>query len=353
MNRQTLNAFSVYSRNQLTPQWSSLLQLGAARDKSVTVGAFPGYFQTDQHQATWQNDVHFESGAVVVGLEYLIQKVGSDTLFKQTSRSVNSVFAGYRGSSGKHGIQANARHDDSSQFGGRNTGSLGYSYRLTPEVKLRAAAGTAFKAPTFNDLYFPDFAPFFFSNPDLRPERSRSREIGGDFNLHGHNFALTAFENDITDLITIFTDPMTFVSTTQNLNQTRITGVEFAYRGELWGWQMQAQATSQDPRDEMTNFQLRRRARQYGSVLAKRDFGSWSVGAELIASSLRYDSTTEAPNTRLHGYGLLNLTARYAYTREWSINARWNNVLDREYELVQFFNTPRGNAFAWLDYRPR
>jgi vitamin B12 transporter len=220
-------------------------------------------------------------------------------------------------------------------------------------LRIRGAAGTAFKAPTFNDLYFPDFPPFFFSNPNLRPERSRSHEIGADIDIPAHNVAITAFENNITDLITIVTDPATFVSTTENLNQARIRGVEFVYRGQIAGWQTRAQATLQDPRDETTDFQLRRRAKQYGSLLVKRGTGRWDFGAEVTGSSVRFDSTTEAPNTRMHGYGLLNLTARYAVTQEWSVNARWNNVFDRQYELVQFFNTPRNNVFAWLAYQSK
>jgi vitamin B12 transporter len=77
------------------------------------------------------------------------------------------------------------------------------------------------------------------------------------------------------------------------------------------------------------------------------------VGAEVVGSGERYDSTNEAPNTRMHGYGLLNLTAAYAFSRDWSINARWNNVLDRDYELNQFFHTPRSNLFAWVAWQPR
>jgi vitamin B12 transporter len=353
VNRQTLSAFSAYSRNQLTSRWTSLLRVGTTRDKSVTVGAFPGYFQTDQHQVTWQNDFQLQSGTIVGGLEYLDERVGSASLFKQNSRTVSSAFASYSGVFRNHGIQASARHDDSSQFGGHDTGSVGYGYRFAPELRVRAAAGTAFKAPTFNDLYFPDQPPFFFSNPNVRPERSRSREIGADVSVAGQNFAITGFENNITDLITIVTDPMTFVSTTQNLNQARITGVEFAYHGELWGWHARAQATVQDPRDETTGFLLRRRAKQYGSVLVSRGFGSWNIGAELTGSSLRFDSTTEAANARMHGYGLLNLTAGYALSKQWSMNARWNNVMNREYELVQFFNTPRSNLFVWLAYQSR
>jgi vitamin B12 transporter len=353
VNRQTLQAFSIYSRNRITANWSSLLRIGTTRDDSDTVGAFPGYFRTDQHQATWQNDLQLPVGTLVGGLEYLDQHVSSNTPFKQTGRTVASVFAGYVGNFGAHGLQLNARHDDNSQFGGRDTGSLGYSYRISEPLRVRASVGTAFKAPTFNDLYFPDFPPFFFSNPNLRPERSRNREAGIDYRSGDRQIGVTIFQNDITDLITVFTDPATFVSNTMNLARVRTEGMEFAWRGTLWGWQTRAQLSVQDPRDETTGSQLRRRAKQYGSVGAERTFGPWRFGADIIGSGERFDSTNEAPNTRMHGYGLLNLTAGYVLARDWSINARWNNVLDREYELNQFFNTPGSNLFVWVAWQLR
>lgn len=353
VNRQTLQAFSAFSRNQIAARWTSLLRVGTTRDDSDTVGAFPGYFRTDQNQATWQNDFQLPVGTLVGGLEYLDQRVASNTQFTQTSRTVASAFAGYGGNFGNHGFQLNARHDDNSQFGGRDTGSIGYSYRITDPVRVRASAGTAFKAPTFNDLYFPDQPPFFFSNPNLRPERSRSREVGVDYRTPAHQLGVTVFQNDISDLITVFTDPATFVSTTQNLSRVRIEGAEISWRGLLWGWQTRAQATVQDPRDETTGFQLRRRAKQYGSVGAERRFGRWRVGGDVISSAERFDSTNEAPNTRMHGYALVNLSAGYALARDWSVNARWNNVFDRDYELVQFFNTPGSNLFFWVAWQPR
>src|SRR5882672_538314 len=71
VNRQTLQAFSIYSRNPLSASWTSLVRFGTTRDDSSSVGAFPGYFRTDQNQATWQNDIQTPLGAVVAGLEYL------------------------------------------------------------------------------------------------------------------------------------------------------------------------------------------------------------------------------------------------------------------------------------------
>jgi vitamin B12 transporter len=353
VNRQTLQSFSLYSRNRYTREWESLLRIGTARDQSATVGAFPGYFRTDQQQALWQHEVRLPLGNVRGGLDYLSQRVASDTPFSGTRRDVKGAFIGYRGDFGAHGLQLNGRRDDNSQFGVRHTGSFGYSYRFTSEFRVRVGAGTAFKPPTFNDLYFPDFPPFFFSNPNLRPERSRSREIGFQYEGERQSLSATVFRNRIDDLITIVIDPETFVSTTQNLDAARIRGVELSWRASWPGWRVRANATLQDPRDERTDAQLRRRAKRHGSAAIEKPMGAWRWGAEIIASSGRYDSTVEAPNTRLHGYALVNLTARYALTRDWAIDARWGNVLDRKYETAQFFNTARSHAMISLVYPSR
>lgn len=353
VNRQVLQAFAFTSRNRITDAWSSLLRIGTTRDDSSSTGAFPGYFQTDQHQATWQNEIGLPVGTLLGGLEYLDQRVASHMQFKQSGRTIRSAFAGYSGRAGAHGLQLNARHDDNDQFGAHNTGSAGYSYRLSPAWRLRASAGTAFKAPTFNDLYFPDLAPFFFSNPSLRPERSRSREAGANYEGARAQFQATVFDTRITDLITVFTDPTTFVSTTRNLSRARIEGLELAYRASWADWLARAQLTVQDPRDEATGAQLRRRARRYGSLVVSRTAGPWRLGAELAGSGERFDSTNEAPNTRLHGYALVHLTAGYALSRDWTASLRWHNVFDRDHETVQFFRSRGSSVFAWLVWQPR
>lgn len=350
VNDQTLSAYSLYSRNQLTKDWQSLIKIGQGEDKSVVTGAFPGSFQTRQPQLTWQNNVRLGPGTAIAGVEYLAQNVSSDTAFTQTSRTIRSLFGGYSGEYGRHGWQANARGDSNSQFGGHTTGTLGYAYRLTSGFRLRAGAGTAFKAPTFNDLFFPLF--FGFSgNPDLRPERSRNREAGVEYQTTRHRFSATYFDNRISDLIVTVFDPVTFFGSPQNVNKARIKGAELGYQGELGGVRLSAQLTLQDPADAATDKLLPRRARAHGSLIASKVFGPWKMGTEIVASGARFDSNNENPATRMHGYGLVNLIASYTLNKEWSVRARWNNVANRDYELVQNFNTPGSNLFVALQYQ--
>ncbi len=349
VNNQSLSAYSIYSQNRFTSFWQSLVRLGTGRDEAVFKGAFPAEFRTDQDQASWQNTFAVIGGSLIAGAEYRREEVSGDTIFIQTRRNIRSPFAGYRGVYGNHGIQLNARHDDYSDFGGRTTGSIGYGYRLTDAVRLRAATGTAFHAPTFNDLYFPADPTFGGGgNPDLEPERSRSRELGVDYQRGAQRLAATYFDNRISDLIVF--DLATF--TPQNLDSARIRGGEFSYNGIVLGTELRAKFTAQNPENAATGLQLQRRAKQHGSVAASRAFGAWKFGAEVVASAKRFDSNSEDPATRLGGYALLNLYVARRFSPEWAVDVRWNNVTDRDYELAQYFNTPGSNVFASLRWTP-
>ena len=317
INRQKLATFSVYSENQVMPAWRSLVRLGAGRDAIDLAGSFPTTFRTQQDQATWQNTFAVPAGSVLAGVEYLQQKVKSTENYTTSARSIRSAFLGFRGDYGDHGVQVNARHDDNTQFGGHSTGSVGYALRLIPDLRLRAAYGNAFHAPTFNDLYFPGFG-----NPDLKPERSRNGEAGIDYQARGQRFSATLFENRITDLIVF--DFATFLP--QNIDRAKIRGAELSYAGDMVGTQLRSKLTWQDPENAATGAQLRRRSKIFGSVTATRTIGAWRFGAEMFASGERYDSSDERLGSRLPGYALLNLFAARTIATDWQVELRWNNV---------------------------
>ena len=118
-------------------------------------------FQTSSNQLTWQNALHLnDMNQLLLGTESLQQKVSSDMIpgYVQNSREVNSLFGGYTGRYDAHQLQANLRQDRNSQYGNATTGLLGYGYSLTDAWRATTSYSTAFKAPTFNDLYYPGFA---------------------------------------------------------------------------------------------------------------------------------------------------------------------------------------------------
>jgi len=347
-NRQSILAFSAHSRNRITEHWESLLRAGRSSDDIDTTGAFPSAFRTTQDQLNWQHGVALPVGRLVAGIDRLEQRVSATVPYEVSSRRTVGVYAGLAGETGAHAWQFNLRHDDDSQFDGQGTGSAAWAWAPAAGWRLRAGAGTAFKAPTFNDLYFR--GAFFNGNPALRPERSRSREIGVDLTAGGHRFSLTAFDNEIRDLIVI--DPVSF-ATVINLQRTRTRGVELGWRGMLGPLRLRAEATLQDPQDADTGRQLPRRARQFGALGATLPAGRWLAGVEVSGADARYDRAGASPATRMGGYGVANATLRYTVDRHWTIDLRWDNVFDRDYERVQYYTVPRSQLFVALRWQAR
>jgi vitamin B12 transporter len=242
---------------------------------------------------------------------------------------VGVLFLGYQGRHGRHALQLNARHEDYSDFGEARTHYAGYGFDLTGQIRFTAASARAFRAPTFNELFFPGFG-----NPNLRPERSRSFELGAQYAAGTHLLRVAAFHARITDLINPF--PIF------NINNAVIDGLEISYRGTLAGADVKASLTLQDPiqHTASAHVQLIRRSDVFGSFSIARDFGPWRLGAELLASGRRFDNhIVTFSRVELAPYEVLNVTARYLVGRQTALSARLENAFDKQYTLAHGFNT--------------
>ncbi|MDP2829394.1 MAG: TonB-dependent receptor [Sulfuricellaceae bacterium] len=343
---QTLSTFSIYGRNRVTENWNSLLRLGSGADHSSDYSTAKDVFNTNQTQFLWQNDIKTGPGDATLGVERLEQKVDGSTAYAVTSRTIQSFYAGYRMQSGGHMLQANLRNDDNSQFGSHATGYLGYNYRFAPQWQLGASGGTAFKAPTFNDLYYPGSG-----NPDLKAESSRNLEASLRFEGNRQHFSAVVFDNQIDDLIAWAPiAPGSWEWRPDNINEASLRGVTFSWQRGFDAFDLSATATFQQPEDAQTGKQLINRAREHGSLKLGRTLGAWRASGEWMLSGERF---ADGFNTqKMGGYGILNLSVRYALEKDWSVLARVNNLLDKEYELAQGYGTPGVNVFVGLSYQP-
>jgi len=334
INHQHLSTLSVHSEDRITRDWLSTVRLARGSDHASTTGAFPSTFDTDQDQALWQNDLSFGGTTLSLGTEWRRERVSSDTAYTQTQRTISSLFAAAQHTFDQLQLEGSVRSDRNSQFGSHTTGRVGAAWSFARDWRVSAAAGNAFHAPSFNDLYFPS-AFGFSGNPDLKPERSRGVDAALRWRSGGSTVSLTAFDNRIDDLIAV--DP-TF-STVINVNRARIHGTTLAAQ-QLWGpWQADLEWTHQSPHDAETGLLLVRRAVDHGRAGIAFDGSAWRVGADLVASSERFDSAANAPASRMGGYGLLSLYASCSVTREVTLGARVLNATDKHYELAKGYNT--------------
>ncbi|MDM7555470.1 TonB-dependent vitamin B12 receptor [Xanthomonas fragariae] len=314
-------------------------------------GAYVSTYDTRRKQSALQADINAGPGLLTVGFDWQRDEIASSDTYDADSRSDRAAFAQWQQTFGTQSLQASLRRNDNSQFGGKTTGSLLWGWDFAQHLRLTASYGTAFKAPTFNELYYPDYG-----NPLLRPETSKSAELGLRGNGDWGTWTLSAFQTRIDDLIAgdaSLVDALHPFGQPNNIDQARIRGVEAGYDTELAGWTVRSALTWLQPQaDGEVNHGnwLPRRAGQSGRIDADRSFGALGVGASLFGSGKRFDDLINTE--RLAGYGLLDLRVSYAINADWAILLTANNVFDRHYETARWYAQPGRNYLLTFRYQP-
>jgi vitamin B12 transporter len=351
------------ARASLTPleSWDLKLSAGRSRDEldSFWNGLFSSRFETIRDSLSWQNDVALgDAHLVTLGVDHLEDRVDGSVDYTVDSRGNTGVFGQYQGDYGAHRVTASLRHDDNEQFGGYTTGDLAWGYELADGLRLMASYGTAFKAPTFNDLYYPfiDFGGGFgyAGNPDLDPETSRSLELGLSGPLPAGTWSVNVYQTDLDDLIA----PGTIgnLSTSVNLDKARIRGLEALVVTRLAGWELNADLTLLDPRDRSDGRSrdelLPRRPEQTFRLDLDRSFGPIRAGGSVFLSGRSYDLLFDGSRVRLDGYALVDLRAEYLFSDSLRLQARLENLLDKDYETLAYYNQPGRGVYLTLRYAP-
>jgi len=349
-NDDETRVWSLYAKNRFLPTWTSTLRYGESEDRSENFAPGRSLFATRQTQWTWQNDLKLPLGSLLLAYEDLHQAVDSTTAYAVKERSVRSLVAGWQARIGQHAWQVAQRYDDNSQFGGKTTGSLAYGYRILPTLTLRVAVGTAFKAPSFNDLYYT--SPWgSHGNPNLQPETARNREVGLDwFGASGARLAWTHYDNRIKNLIA-WQDTGGWVYVPFNVGRARITGDSITGSHQWGAWNAQASLDLMSPYDEASGKRLPRRAAQQAKARIAYAPGAWGVGAEIISVGKRYD--TAAETREMARYELVNLFGHYRLGRELTLEGRLDNLFDKKYETAWGYANPGASLFVALRYALR
>ncbi|PSJ21408.1 TonB-dependent receptor [Halomonas sp. ND22Bw] len=339
----------VYGELPITEYWSTRLTLSEARDEEDNhYTTSSSTFETQTRTARWENTLTFGSHELVAGTEYSRDDVDSTTTFDEDSRDNTAVFTQALMDFSPLTVQASLRHDDNEAYGEETTGSLALGVALDDIHTLRASYGTAFRAPTFNDLYYP-FDGFFVGNPDLDAETSESFELGIRGQLGRGFWDLAVYQSDIDDLITnIDSDGDGFVDTTDNVDRARIRGVEVATGADVEDWTLRAALTYVDPENRETGKRLQHRASRSLRFDADRALGDWTLGGSVIAQDHRY--ADEANEQRLGGFATLDLRAGWDFAPGWSTRLTLENLLDKQYQTVGGYNSPGRAAFVSVSF---
>jgi vitamin B12 transporter len=353
-----LSQASAYATVKPQENWTSTLRVADATDAdeqlSSSVGGANDRYKTTQKQYSFQNDVKLPIGKALLLVEHVEQTLSSNNTYSLYERAVDSYAAGWSGRVDKSSFQFNLRQDKNSQYGTKDSQYFGYGYQLTQAWGVAASYGTSFKAPSFNDLYFPVTPGVGGGNPNLKPENATSREVSLRYESGQVQGYLTHFDNRISNLIQ-WADDGTGAWYPTNVASARIKGEELGGAIRNRSWLYKANLTFQNPIDTSTGARLMSRAKQYATVSSIYSNDQYKLGSELrLVGSRYYDPSTP---TRMAGYSLVNLFAEYRLNSDWKLFGRIDNLLNKNYELahvstppVAVYGVPGRTLFVGLRY---
>ncbi|MDR0587712.1 MAG: TonB-dependent receptor, partial [Burkholderiales bacterium] len=342
-----LRQSNLSGNHRLTDSWTVNWQ-ATLRDNQLTSTGYGNQYRYNTRgkefsvhntvSLDWGDALQSLNGDLLVGAEYRSEKVTGTVVYDEDQRDTASVLMAYRWQHGAHSVFTSGRIDHTEQYGNKPTGGFQYGYELTPNWKVAAGIATAFKAPTFNDLYYPNYA-----NPYLLPEKSTSFEASVShtraFEKGRILFKTTAWHTRVRDLIVIQCDAL-YKCFPENVNRAKISGVNFSVDGYWQDYTSVLSLDWQHAKDETTGNTLPRRAKLHGSATFGKTWGEFYTAVNTTFSGRRFDDAMNA--RQMGGYGIVSFVAEWRQpvagtTLIWF--AKLNNIFDKKYELAADYQT--------------
>ncbi len=335
-----------------TPSTTTQLKLTVGRNtddsNNYIRSTFANRFDTTRDSANLQGDFTLARGHVLTaGFDWLRDRANVVDPYSpfNKSRGNRAVFAQYQAKFETQDLQLSVRRDDNDQFGGHTTGGIAWGMGFGNGWRVTASHATAFKAPSFNELYYPGY-----SNPLLRPESSRSTEVGLGQRLDPWHWQVNAYQTRVDDLIAY--DASIFMP--NNIEQARIRGIELTAGTRLGEWNVQGQISTLDARNlssGLNHKRLARRPTRSARLDLDRDFGTVGVGISGIAEASRWDNVGNS--LRVGGYGTLDARVSWRFASDWTLQANLTNAFDRTYETSAYYLQPGREIALSLRWQPR
>ena len=350
-NRLDTEVAQLEWRGTLAAGLSATASAARSVDASVDGGTQPDRFRTQRErlaaQLAWQTGT---IGQLVLALEHSEDQARSTSFAAAVQRRNDAAVVELTGHAGAWSWQADLRRDDASDTGAIVTGRLGGSVVLMPGLRLRALAGTTYRAPTFNDLYFPGYGV-----TSLRSERGRSTEIGLEWREATSEASATLYSNPVRDLIGFESDrsrcppdPSYDFGCAANTRRADIRGATLVAGQRLGALALKAQLDLLRAVDRDSGDRLARRAAHQVSLGADWTSGDWTLGARGLRVGERPDlgKMLAAENT-------LDLIATWRLAPQWTLQAKLINATDVDLEPSRDYQGLGRQAWLSIRYEMR
>ncbi|WP_288380675.1 TonB-dependent receptor [uncultured Acinetobacter sp.] len=323
---RVINAKVAYN---ILPELIVNAQYSNVQDKQ-NVPAYASHYNTENNQGDLNLKWKFTPNQnVLVGATYNDANYKSNTILKN-DQSVNSIgyYLQHQFKNELFDTQAGIRVEDNERFGTHTVGQGAVRYHFLPNASVYANIGSAFRAPTLNELYSQ-----WGGNEKLEPEESTSYELGFDYDLTSNiSTNISAYRTKIKNLI-VYNYP----AGNENVDQAKFTGGEAEvkwHQDDLFLSTAYAYVKTENDKD---GNEIAYRPRQTLTLTTGLENTTYGISASLIARAKAYADA--ANTTRVPGYATVDLNAYWNATPNVKVFTNIQNVGDVEYREV-FNNYP-------------
>lgn len=251
---------------------------------------------------------------------------GQDVKYKESVDTIG-YFAQHQYQNNGLATQVGIRVEDNDKFGTHTVGQGAIRYQIFPLTSVYANVGSAFRAPTTNDLY----ALSWGANPDLKPEESFSYEIGVDQKLNYNiDLGLSIYRNKVDNLISFQAGKLV------NVNKATFTGGEASFKWQQDELFLSTTYAYVQAKDDETKKDLTRRPRQSLTLTTGWDDGEYGVSASVVAKSNSKDFA-DWPSTKpttTPGYVTTNVNVYWQPIPMIKLFANIENIGDVNYKTA-------------------
>lgn len=369
-----LAVFSAFSKNQINSIWGSYFQLSNSTNSNQTLGSrFNDKLVTPAYNFLWQNDLKIGADKLQILIERNMQYAKMNNSSYLTGcqygplgacgnldinelRTTNSIAGSYEFKRGNNLATVAIRNDQISQYGSQFTYSAAYGYFFTRELRANINYGTGFRAPSFNDLYYPGYG-----NLNLKPESNRNFETGIHYETKNYGVHLTAYQNRIENFILPINCPFDGCqnpayysgSFPENFSLVQIKGASLGIDANLKNWTIKASGDAMNTVDQTTGLSVPYRANVIGNLLIDYKYKKLNLGSNLTYSGARWGgvNTTQTANINaMPSYTIVSFYGSYVIDKTISAFFRWNNAFNTNYQTNYGFANAGSNIFAGLRF---
>ncbi|MGE8549974.1 MAG: TonB-dependent receptor plug domain-containing protein [Acinetobacter calcoaceticus] len=288
------------------------------------VPAYGSYYNTENNESDLNLKWKFTPNQnILVGATYNDANYKSNTILN-SDKSVNSTgyYLQHQLKNDLFDTQVGVRLEDNQRFGTHIVGQGAIRYHFLPNASVYANIGSAFRAPTLNELYSQ-----WGGNENLAPEESTSYEMGINYDLTSNvstNFSV--YHTKIKDLIAYN------AGTNTNIAKANFTGGEAGIKWHQDDLFLSTEYAYVKTENEKDNTEIAYRPRQTITVSTGLENAIYGISASLIARSKSYADS--ANSMRVQGYATVDLNAYWNIIPNVKVFTNIQNVGDVQYREV-------------------